>query len=184
MNVRFANPGDARAIAEIHVHAWQQGYRDALPEALLRKLSLREHERHFAWRLAHNDLRFLVAVDAGRVEGWLAFGPRGPLALESDFAPPDAEIHGLYVAPDVFRRGVGSALLQRTEALLADQRYEGVLIWVLERNARGRAFYEARGFTLARPRKNFEQDGARFPLVCYTKAVCRDTLTGASSASR
>jgi hypothetical protein len=39
-HVRIATPGDARAIAEIHVTLWQEGYRGQLPTTTSRRCQL------------------------------------------------------------------------------------------------------------------------------------------------
>ena len=44
--------------------------------------------------------------------------------------------------------GIGRELLDEAERRLEDQRFIAFTLWVLEKNARARGFYEARGFRL------------------------------------
>lgn len=44
MNVRPAVPGDARAVADVHVRAWRAAYRGLLTDASLDELSVDEKQ--------------------------------------------------------------------------------------------------------------------------------------------
>jgi GNAT superfamily N-acetyltransferase len=52
----------------------------------------------------------------------------------------------LYVAPEAFGRGIGSALLAEAK----QQRPRGFTFWVFQENKRARRFYERRGCTAVR----------------------------------
>jgi GNAT superfamily N-acetyltransferase len=72
----------------------------------------------------------LVAADpAGALLAFIAFG--------------GGEVEHLYVAPGARGRGLGSRLLG-----LAQARATSLELWVFQRNAAARAFYERRGFRL------------------------------------
>ena len=80
-------------------------------------------------------------------ELWGAFddtGLTGLIAFREDW------IDQLYVLPDVQRRGVGSALLQR-----AKDTFARLHLWTFQRNQPARRFYKSHGFVLVR-----ETDGA------------------------
>jgi len=53
----------------------------------------------------------------------------------------------LNVHPTAWRRGVGTELLQAVLERLRLLRFTAATLWVLEKNSRARAFYEAAGFT-------------------------------------
>jgi GNAT superfamily N-acetyltransferase len=61
----------------------------------------------------------------------------GYMALHDDW------VAQLYVRPGFWRRGIGTALLQKAKELRPD----GLRLWCFQVNARARAFYEAHGFT-------------------------------------
>jgi GNAT superfamily N-acetyltransferase len=70
----------------------------------------------------------------------------GFIALHGDI------VEHLYVRPDLLRRGIGSALLQRAKERLPS----GFRLWVLLQNVPARRFYERHGLRLVE-----ETDGSR-----------------------
>lgn len=97
-----------------------------------------------AWResLATGRSRLYVAELDGRIAGYAGVGPeRDPSASRTT-----GELYALFVHPDAWRAGVGRAL---TDAAVDDLRAHGcdrVNLWVIEANARARAFYRRYGF--------------------------------------
>ena len=61
-------------------------------------------------------------------------------------------VEHLYVRPDLLRRGIGSALLQRAKERLPS----GFRLWVFQENVPARRFYERHGLRLIE-----ESDGSR-----------------------
>ena len=81
---------------------------------------------------------------------------RGFAALDGDV------LSHLYVAPEAFGRGIGSALF----AEAARRRPEGFGFWVVQANERARRFDEARGCTAVRFTDGAENE-ERTPDVLY-----------------
>jgi GNAT superfamily N-acetyltransferase len=77
----------------------------------------------------------------------------------------DAEIYSLYLLRDAQGRGIGRGLLRVVAAVLQEQGFTSVALWVLERN-RSRGFYESCGGRLAMSRV-IEIGGARLMEVAY-----------------
>jgi GNAT superfamily N-acetyltransferase len=69
-------------------------------------------------------------------------------AREADAGSDLAEIPAFYVAPDAWRRGVGSALMARALAEMAAAGFAHAVVWVLEGNNPAISFYEATGWRL------------------------------------
>jgi GNAT superfamily N-acetyltransferase len=96
----------------------------------------------------HRQSYVATADEAGtRVVGFVHVGryrldqtPGGPLD------PYAGEVYAIYVDPDVWGSGAGQALMEVGLDWLARRRLRPVRLWVLEGNARARAFYERRGF--------------------------------------
>jgi GNAT superfamily N-acetyltransferase len=168
VEVRPANPEDAEAIERIRVRGWQTGYRHVFPPERLDRLNV--DWSRWAQSLADPVPGFMcfVAEAEGRVVGWASTGP----ANDADDAV--GELHGLYVDPDCWGRGVGQALLERAEAELA-QGWRHAVLWTLEDNPRTRRFYEAAGWRADGLTGIFEQLGVKAPLVRYVKRVRRST---------
>jgi L-amino acid N-acyltransferase YncA len=143
--VRDAAAADARAIASVHVRSWQEGYCGVVDEAVLDGLSVDRRAR--AWRerveAADEVERTLVAERDGAVVGFCALAAP---TRDRPAADATAEVVALYVDPDKWRSGAGTALLEAAVDGLRGDGWERVTLWVLERNARGRAFYERCGF--------------------------------------
>jgi GNAT superfamily N-acetyltransferase len=146
IRIRQAVPADARAIAEIGVAGWQSAYRRILPEEFLDGLSVAARET--AWRM------MLESDEAGDAPAWIAerneraigFVAGGP-PRDDDLAPPAAEVYAIYVMPDSWRSGAGKALLGTAVDHWMARGTETLVLWVLEENSPGRAFYGAMGWS-------------------------------------
>jgi ribosomal protein S18 acetylase RimI-like enzyme len=163
--VRWAVPNDALVLSEIHVLAWQVGYRGLLPDSLLDSLSAADRLPRWRERLAETTSRVLVAELDGRAAGWLVIGAQ----RDKDLDPQRiAEVYAVYVHPDFWRHGCGAALLVRARAELASQGYAEASLWVLRGNQRAIRFYEALGFWADGASKvETNRDGIAFDEVRY-----------------
>lgn len=57
-----------------------------------------------------------------------------------------AELYAIYVDPGWWSTGIGRSLMDEVLAATRAGRYERIGLWVLEKNARARRFYERAGF--------------------------------------
>jgi GNAT superfamily N-acetyltransferase len=158
LSIRRASPADARAIAENSVKGWQEAYRDVLPRDFLAGLSV--DTREIAWRT------MLESDEDGRAPSWLAERDGRPIGFvacgpprDEDVPLPAAEVYALYVLPDHWRSGVGKALLSTAVDHCLGRGATALVLWVLESNARGRAFYEALGWNPDGSRQNVRIGG-------------------------
>ena len=86
--------------------------------------------------------RLQVAEANGEVVGFCRLGP----ARDVDAPPPRfAEATHLYVAPAHTSAGIGRALFSAALERARAAGYAGLLLWVLEGNAKARRFYAAHG---------------------------------------
>lgn len=82
-------------------------------------------------------------VDPGSVLGFVHTGP----LRDADLDPAGrAEIFSIYVDPDAWRQGIGSALLDAVEAFWKPAGTRELSLWVFEDNREARAFYERLGW--------------------------------------
>jgi ribosomal protein S18 acetylase RimI-like enzyme len=83
-------------------------------------------------------------------------------------------VYAIYVLPAAWRSGVGRALLATAVTEWRRRRVKSLVLWVLEGNTRGRAFYEAMGWVA---------DGGRQPIdlgeIAATEVRYRLELTDA-----
>jgi GNAT superfamily N-acetyltransferase len=147
VETRIALPTDAAEIASIHVRSWQDAYREIVPGDYLDALDIGERTRVWASVLDHTAEGFhgstsIVALVDDVVAGFATVGGlRG-----ADPADNAGEIYSIYASPDVWGVGVGRALIDAAVVELEHRGHRGLFLWVLEANARARAFYERQGW--------------------------------------
>jgi GNAT superfamily N-acetyltransferase len=142
--VRPAADADARPIAELHVRGWQWAYRGILPDSYLAGLSVDAREQMWLRRLADPDPRagILVWDEDGRVRGFAVYGP----ARDELDGADRGKLFAIYLDQEVVGRGAGRALHDAAMDGLRAAGFGAAVLWVLESNARGRAFYERQGW--------------------------------------
>jgi GNAT superfamily N-acetyltransferase len=129
VRVRRAAPADAVAVADVFVTA--RAGMTYLPPLDV------EGARRFIVEKVVPELETWVAEEDGAIVGFAA--------IEGD------DLAFLYVAPEAQGRGAGTLLFDRVTEL----RREGFELWVFQRNAGARRFYERHDCLLL-----FETDGA------------------------
>lgn len=175
IRIRRASPGDARAIANVHVATWRDAYRDLLPADFLDALSADVRER---WWRSELDVtpaarRPWVADSGGEVVGFVSAGA----GRDSDAPAGRGEVYAIYVLPDCWDRGVGRDLLAHAERDLHELGYSDATLWVLAGNDRARRFYEVAGWAPAGTRRD-TIGGVEVDEVRYRKSL------GSSSTGR
>jgi len=141
---RRATAADAEAIARLHVASWQAAYRGVLSDGFLDSQDVGERAATWVQRLARPET--IVLLDEGP-EGLTGFCASGPSH------DPDAdraavwEVYNLHVAPVRRGGGIGGRLFDAAVALGRDRRARLLTLWVVDRNAPARRFYERKGMT-------------------------------------
>lgn len=151
MLIRLALPEDAPRLADVHIRAWHETYRGIMPDKTLDDLSIARSTEGWAKRLAALPDRHFVAValDAGhQIVGFVSAGPKRLFEL-----PTDGEVHAINLVNEAKRQGLGVQLMRAAAQHLADSGFQGVGLWVLERNTPARAFYERLGGRVAARRE-------------------------------
>jgi GNAT superfamily N-acetyltransferase len=143
--VRRAAPTDCQRIAAVHMSTWRGAYRGLVPDATLDDLQLADFEARWAERLGDAAARHTtwVVERDGEVVGFAACGPYRDEPLP---APETLELYAIYILPDAWGAGRGAALVSAVREAARAEGARRLLLWVLENNHRGRAFYERHGF--------------------------------------
>jgi ribosomal protein S18 acetylase RimI-like enzyme len=132
-------PEDCDELGRVHMAIWRDAYADLMPADYLAGLSDERCADRWRERVAlppDAPQRTLVVVDSdGRLAG---FGSAGPSRDED--APSEWELYAVNLAPHARGAGVAGRLV---DELLGDR---DATLWVIEGNARARAFYTRRGF--------------------------------------
>lgn len=94
-----------------------------------------------------------AAAPACGVVGFASFGPerevvapRAHPLTQRGAAGQVAELYAIYVDPGWWSTGTGRSLMDEVLAATRAEGYERIVLWVLEKNARARRFYERAGF--------------------------------------
>jgi ribosomal protein S18 acetylase RimI-like enzyme len=144
MRIREASLGDARAIAEIHVRAWQAAYRGQMPDEYLDGLSVEDRLAQHEWSLRNQreTWRLWVAEDEGAVVGFAVTGP----SEDADADERTGEVYAIYLEPARVGSGVGRELFAGAVHDLGSRGFRAATLWVLQSNERARRFYELAGW--------------------------------------
>jgi ribosomal protein S18 acetylase RimI-like enzyme len=169
---RGATVGDAAALAEVSVRAWQETYRGLIPQDYLDGLELAAKQKAWARRIKDDrppDCTFVVERERGAVVGFIHVGP------SRDLDGSDAgEVTAIYLLPGHWGRGAGRILMDAGLRHLVDAGYRRMTLWVLDSNERALRFYEAGGW---RPDGVVKTDDSRgFPLVEVRYHIDRGSL--------
>ena len=153
--LRLATPHDSEAIVDLQIAAWRAAFVPLLPPGFAmppRAQFLLMGER----ALVEAGVERTVAAVGGRPIGLLSHGP----SRDHD-APADVgEVRALFVHPDNWRGGVGSALVSNALARLREDGLAEATLWSFRANPRANAFYERQGFApdgAAQARESFGQ---------------------------
>jgi GNAT superfamily N-acetyltransferase len=166
VQIRDAIVDDSDAVALVHVHGWEWGYRGLLPDAYLDGLSAeRRAEQWRSWLLEPGRTRTRLAEEDGACLGFAVTGPSRDPGADDD----TGEVYAIYVEEEVAGTGVGTELLGSAVAWLTERGFARATLWVLEGNARARRFYEREGWTLdgaakSEPREDFTMDEVRYAM--------------------
>jgi len=146
--LRPALPSDAHALATVHVASWQRAYRGLLPDDYLDGLEVGGWRARWERSLAAADWprrgTLVAETERGLAQGFVDVVP----SRDDDAEPATAEVTSLYVLPDRWRAGVGTALMTAAVDALPTPGYRAVTLWVLSGNARARRFYERTGWAV------------------------------------
>jgi ribosomal protein S18 acetylase RimI-like enzyme len=132
-------PGDAGALARVHVAAWREAYTGLLPSLYLERMSVPWHARRWRAQLMSATSPEIVLA---------AEGPEGLVGYCSGRAQEEAgaaEVSTLYVISAAQKLGLGRRLLAAAARVLASRGSRSVSLWVLNGNDGARGFYEHLG---------------------------------------
>jgi GNAT superfamily N-acetyltransferase len=172
-NILPAGPGDAAALARVHVRSWRETYQGLLPDAFLAQMNPGVYARRWRRQLMAADSSDVVlcAEGAGGLVGYCGACERAGAA----------EVSTLYVLRPAQRRGVGKRLLSAAAKVMAARGAPSLHLWVLNGNNKARAFYEHLGGIAVEERRVSGWDGA-YSETAYSWPDIR-TLASASESA-
>ena len=195
VTIRAARIGDAAAIAAVQRASWFAAYEGVIAHDIIDEFTapddgarMRQTFRARPWQhtiVAEADVPVtdvsvtdVSVTGPTAVIGYASFGPERdvlhgswPYELTSaGVAGKVAELYAFYTDPGWWSTGTGRALMERVLRDTARLNFPEIVLWVLERNARARRFYERAGFT-ADGAVNMIDGLGGVPEVRYRRAV-------------
>ncbi|MBC3844164.1 GNAT family N-acetyltransferase [Streptacidiphilus sp. 4-A2] len=172
--VRPATTDDVADVVRLRAASWRAAYAGIMPPAYLDAMDTGPEELARALRRFRENpagRHCLLAERDGHSIAFVMCGPERPTLERLRGGPARGEVYSLYAHPDSWSTGAGAALLTAACARLRADGFEQQVLWVLEANARGRAFYERQGLRPTGGRHVLRLGGAFLPELEYAAAV-------------
>lgn len=165
--IREASVGDATAIAQVHVYAWQVAYKGIIPDSVLDHLSIQDRTTEWRKHLSKNVEQTLLVESNDIVAGWASFGQ----SRDDSSTPRTGEVYAIYLHPSVWRKGLGKLLHAEMERQLRQGGFVEVTLWVLEANHQARSFYSSLGYSQDGGARTKLRGGVEIPETRYRKPL-------------
>ena len=145
VRVRDATPDDTDAIVAVTAAGWRTAYRGIVALDRLADLPLARwrHEVHVGLRRPVEDAFSYVAEIDDAFAGYCFVAAP---SRQRELGPSVAELVAIYVEPDRWSRGAGTALMRAAMDRLAQLPYDEVFLWTFKENRPAITFYERRGW--------------------------------------
>jgi len=139
---RLASIDDCSDLAALHVLAWQQAYAGLLPEEFLNELDTDKRREMWRQTLRNNDVSVFLDFNDDTLIGFAACG----ICNDVDAKPEWGELGALYYLQSYWGTGRAAILYQQARDHLRACGNSTAILWVLDGNVRGIAFYRKHGF--------------------------------------
>lgn len=140
--LRQAEPADVSGIQRVARAGWHAAYDDAMgPDTVDDCIDDWYDHETVSGAIENDDIEYLVATVDDRVVGYASVGP-------TDDERPEtvAGLYSIYVYPDRWGAGIGTALLERCTQRLRERGFERLVLKVIANNEVGISFYRSHGF--------------------------------------
>lgn len=162
--IRRAVPGDWFELGALQARSYHDAYRKLLPNAFLSKVTAESRQADCRERL-RDELEYtaILLVD-NRAAGYIS------LRFPAEGQDGEGEITALYLLREYWRYGLGKRLMAWGIERLQERGCTSVALWVLEKNAGARRFYEGQGFLTEGLQRDIVR-GDAFIQVRYEKEI-------------
>jgi GNAT superfamily N-acetyltransferase len=135
------------AIAALHIEGWKGAYGGIVDPLYLESLTLEKRICDWSEWMRSGESEVFLAEEEGTPAGFVVIGrtktaPPGSSPIRPSHS---GEIYALYLHPDYWRKGIGTALLKHAAIELKARKHSAVCLWVLDANTRAKSFYEKMG---------------------------------------
>jgi len=168
VEIREATEADIPDIAAIHVAGWHGAYGGIVDQGYIDSKTVESRIQDWQEWLNEDSSKHLIAFYHDQPVGFVGYGalrtaPPGTSKIRPLYS---SEIYGLYLVPDVFRKGIGTSLMQEAVKNLKEQKHQSMCLWVLDKNKRACSFYEFMGGQRV-GKKMIEFGPTKAKEVCY-----------------
>jgi hypothetical protein len=144
ITIRKAEKDDIPDIARIHLPAKQKAYADAVDNDYLQSMTAQEFEDTWTRYMEASDATQYIADYGEQAVGVISYGrlrtpPPGTSKIRPLYA---AEIFGIHVHPDYWKKGIGKSLIQKACEDLMSQNLKSLCLWVIQGNKNAIGFYD------------------------------------------
>lgn len=140
--IRTVRPGDEERLAYVQTESWKAAFQEIVPAEILAECTALEPAIAMYRRLLNERFGngYLLELDgkAHCIAWWSE-------ARDKDSAGC-AELICIHSLPGNWRKGYGSAMMERVLTDVKKAGYETLVLWVFEKNTRAIRFYESFGF--------------------------------------
>lgn len=148
--IRKAIKDDSYNIAKLIVSGWQTAYKGLIEDKFLNSLSVEAMAPNWERNILNQDENSNIYVyeENNKIVGVMRFGK--PSDNSESY---NAEIHALYVEPNLKRNGIGTKMFEYAKKYFIEQDKTNMIIWCLKGNVPSIKFYEKMGGTISSSRK-------------------------------
>lgn len=173
--IRTARPDDAATLADIHVRAWREAYPTMVEPHVLDNLDPEVGATRWTEIIAGDHRVSEVVVATGSDDLPIGFCAISAPTRDEEEGDGVAEIAAIYVDPNAYRSGAGTAMMEEALSRLHAGFWHTCTVWTLTDNHRAHAFYARFGF---------ERDGHERPDKYWHVPDVRLRLTLARNSDR
>lgn len=139
----------------MHVRSWQIGYRGLLPDGYLGALKPEDRAARYTLGSSDPNTPATLVVESPEIVGFVTTAPA------RDMDAGKGELAALYVEPDRWEQGIGTALIELAHRRLAGRGFTEAVLWLLAGNERGLRLYQRHGWAPNGRKRSEEVWGVR-----------------------
>ena len=140
--IRTVRPGDEERLAYVQTESWKAAFREIVLAEILAECTALEPAIAMYRRLLNERFGNGYLLDLDGKAHCIAWWSE---ARDEDSAGC-AELICIHSLPENWRKGYGSAMMERVLTDVKKAGYETLVLWVFEKNTRAVRFYESFGF--------------------------------------
>lgn len=141
--IRKAIKEDSKDIALLVIKGWQSAYKGLIDDDFLNNMSVEIGKENWERVISsqNDEDNVFVYEENNKILGIIRFG----IPQDKENKKYNAEIHVLYVEPNLKRQGIGSKLFNFAKEIFVNQGKRNLIIWCLKGNEQGFTFYKKMG---------------------------------------